>query len=342
MAPNTTTSAAPRPSQLLAPSEARAVRFAPAAWPAPSSCVITTLTPMLMMRNSRKKAPSTLLDSAKAAEAVSDSREASHRPNSATPKPSTSSAISGQASASRRGRAGAALLFKRVAQTDMAADGIAPFRYRQGVGERHARAFVPTGANACHGLEYFALEAVDGEGTFNALDRSVADAQGRGRAFPEVLGHRDHAAFADQAQRIVRDRIEAAAKLQVHVADEAQGGGHRRIDAARRRFHLRDDFVEPGRGAVGQRQRPLRGGEVVHPDVEQRPSRLVRIEVPRTGVEGHVETEAGLDRAQRADAPGRQPLADGLVGGQEACPQRLHQEYAESSRGFGEHARLRQ
>ena len=39
---------------------------------------------MLMMRNSRKKAPSTLFDSAKAAEAVSDSREASHSPSRPT------------------------------------------------------------------------------------------------------------------------------------------------------------------------------------------------------------------------------------------------------------------
>jgi hypothetical protein len=65
---------------------------------------MTTPTPMLMMRNSRKNAPCTWLARPNAAAAVSDSLDTSHMPKKPTPKPKTSSASKGQATASRCSR----------------------------------------------------------------------------------------------------------------------------------------------------------------------------------------------------------------------------------------------
>ena len=93
-----------RPNQPLAPMAARAVASATERCPAPRFCVITTLTPMLIMRNKRKKEAWTWFDKVKAATAAADSCEAIDSPMSPTVIPSTRSAKRGQVMARRLDR----------------------------------------------------------------------------------------------------------------------------------------------------------------------------------------------------------------------------------------------
>ena len=103
------TSATARPIQLLAPSTARATASACSRRPAPKAWAMTTPTPAPTMRNTMNRVPNTWCANAKAAPDASEARAASTVPAMPTKLPSSSSTSSGQAMASRRGRAGAAV-----------------------------------------------------------------------------------------------------------------------------------------------------------------------------------------------------------------------------------------
>src|SRR3990167_6342255 len=219
-APRKTTIAAPMPSQVLAPSAARATWCAPETCPAPRFCVITTLTPMLITRNSRKNAPSTWLDKANAADAVSDSREASHRPSRPTPKPSTSSAIKGQASITSRGRGSkvvVACLFKGIDHPEPVADRVHPLDDLQGIDVRHDLALDLAARDAVDRLEYLSLESIDGERAFLADHLAILRLQSRARRFPESRRHGDDAGVAEHTQAVFAGAVEAAHHLRNHI-----------------------------------------------------------------------------------------------------------------------------
>ena len=102
-APSAAASATAPPTQVLAPSAARATASAASRRPAPRPCVTTTPTPAPTTRNRMNSIATTWLASAKAAPALSDSRAASTVPMTPTAMPSSSSRNSGQARVKRRG-----------------------------------------------------------------------------------------------------------------------------------------------------------------------------------------------------------------------------------------------
>mmetsp|Transcript_6590 Transcript_6590/g.27259 ORF Transcript_6590/g.27259 Transcript_6590/m.27259 type:complete len:250 (-) Transcript_6590:1617-2366(-) len=96
--------APPTPSQVLAPTTARATASAWSRRPAPRAWVTATLTPAPMTRNSTNSAANTWLAMPNAAPLRSDSRAASAVPMTPMPMPSSSSSSSGQVKGKSRGR----------------------------------------------------------------------------------------------------------------------------------------------------------------------------------------------------------------------------------------------